>query len=80
MFFGDDGVEVVAENGENHVPNTCTDGGVENKMTVVHLRQSRGYRDEMADAGDEPSGDCSEFSVIVEVSLTLLYFLLVEET
>lgn len=79
MFLRDDGVEVVAEGGENHVPYTGTDGGVEDEVAVVHLRQSGGNRDEMSDAGDESSGDCSELTVVVEVGLTLLNLLLVEQ-
>ena len=80
MLLGDDGVEVVAEDGEDHVPHARTDGGVEDEMAVVHLRQSRWDGDEVADAGDESSGDCCELAVIVEVSLTLLHLVLVEET
>ena len=80
MFLRDDGVEVVAEDGKNHVPHTGTDGGVEDEVAVVHLRQSGGNRDEMSDARDKSSGDCSELAVVVEVSLTLLNLLLVEQT
>lgn len=46
MFLGNNGMEIVAEGGENHVPHTGAEGGVEDEVAVVHLRQSGGNRDD----------------------------------
>ena len=80
MLLRDNGVEVIAEDGEDHVPEACADGGVEKEMTVVHLRQSCRDRDKVSDAGYEPPRDGGKLAVVVEVSLASLHFLLIKET
>ena len=80
LVFGHDGGEIPAQGGEDSVPSTSTDGGVEQELPIGHTCQSRGDADQMAYAWDESSGECSYHAVIVEVLLALLHLLLVEQT
>ncbi len=79
LLFGDNGVKIPAQTGKDDVPATGTEGGVEQKMTIVHACQSGGDADEMAYAWNESAGDGGQLAVGVEVALALLHLFLIEQ-
>jgi len=79
LLFRHDAGEGIAHSREDDVPQTCTNGGVEDKVGEAHLGQTCGDRDEVANAGNEATDKGGYSSMIGKILFGVLHFLLVEK-
>ena len=80
LVFGYNGVKIPSQCCKNDIPTAGTNRCVEQEITEVHLSQPCGNTDEMTNARNESSGDSCQFAMSIEITLTFLYFFLIEQT
>src|SRR5574344_171159 len=77
LFFGNHRVKVPSQCGQNRVPGTGTDSGIQYKFPEVHFCQSGRNGNQMTNAGNETACQSSCNTMLVEKLFTLFHFLLI---
>ena len=63
----------ITQEGKDDVPNERTEESIEQELPEVHLRQSGGNANQLADTRNEPPDKGADFTVVVEIVLRLLH-------
>ena len=71
-------MKIPSQCSQNDVPATGSYRSIEEKLPIMHLRQSGRDGDKVAYARNKPPGDGGQHAVGVEIILAFLYFFLIE--
>ena len=80
LVLGHHRVQIPSQGGQDAVPCTGTECGVEQELPIFHFRQACGDGNKVSDAGNEAPSDGGHHAVIVEILLAVFHLLLIEQT
>ena len=80
LVLGHHRVQIPSQGGQDAVPCTGTECGVEQELPIFHFRQACGDGNKVSDAGNEAPSDGGHYAVIVEILLAVFHLLLIEQT